>query len=214
MFARLTPVSWAGLTSQAVYSPVDNKFIFANVGANIFDPRPIEGEGELFQPQLRPPHSASVFYQFNTNGAVENLNLATTFRINNHLAISYLGRFDGESGRFLENWAGFRVISDCDCWVFDAAFVDRVNPDEVEFRFRFSLVGLGTFGQSPFAEFGNAFPTPTSTGPEFGALYEPRNRTPRLRRHPRLSGCGVDRQLSGFPLRATRASDLRGPGGG
>ena len=43
MFARLTPVSWAGLTSQAVYSPVDNKFIFANVGANIFDPRPIEG---------------------------------------------------------------------------------------------------------------------------------------------------------------------------
>jgi LPS-assembly protein len=171
MFARLTPVSWAGLTSQAVYSPVDNKFIFANVGANIFDPRPIEGEGELFQSQLRPPHSASIFYQFNTNGAVENLNLATTFRLNNHLAISYLGRFDGESGRFLENWAGFRVISDCDCWVFDAAFVDRVNPDEVEFRFRFSLVGLGTFGQSPFAEFGNAFPTPTSTGPEFGALY-------------------------------------------
>lgn len=171
LYGRITPVGWAGLTSRAEYSTLDNKFIFANVGANIFDPRPIEGEGDLFQPNLRPAHSASVYYQFNTRGAVENLNLATTLRITNYLAVSYLGRFDGESGRFLENWAGFRVISGCDCWVFDAALVDRLNPDEIEFRFRFSLVGLGTFGQSPFAEFNNAFPTPTANGPDFGAVY-------------------------------------------
>lgn len=171
LFGRVTPVGWAGITSRAVYSVIDNRFVFANVGANLFDPRPIEGEGDLFQPQLRPINSASVFYQFNTNGAVENLNVATTLRLTNHLAVSYLGRFDGESGRFLENWAGFRVISGCDCWVFDAALVDRLNPDELEFRFRFSLIGLGTFGQSPFAEFNNAFPTPTANGPDFGAVY-------------------------------------------
>ena len=171
LFGRITPVGWGGITSQAVYSVLDNKFVFANVGANIFDPRPIEGEGDLFQPQLRPVNSASVFYQFNTNGAVENLNFATTLRLTNHLAVSYLGRFDGDSGQFLENWAGFRIISGCDCWVLDAALVDRANPDEIEFRFRFSLIGLGTFGQSPFAEFNNAFPTPTSEGPDFGASY-------------------------------------------
>lgn len=168
---RLTPVGWAGLTSRAVYSLEENKFVFANVGANLFDPRPIEGEGEIFQPNLRPVNSASVYYQFNTNGAVENLNLATTIRLNNYLAVSYLGRWDGEEGRFLENWAGVRIISGCDCWVFDAALVDRVNPDELEFRVRFSLIGLGTFGQSPFAEFNNAFPTPTANGPDFGAIY-------------------------------------------
>lgn len=169
--ARITPVGWAGLSSKAVYSLIDNKFVFANVGANLFDPRPIEGEGDLFQPNLRPVNSASVYYQFNTNGAVENLNLATTLRLNNYLGVSYLGRFDGESGRFLEHWGGIRIISGCDCWVVDAALVQRVNPDEQSFRVRVSLIGLGTFGQSPYAEFNNAFPTPTTTGPAFGEVY-------------------------------------------
>lgn len=171
LYGRITPVGWAGLTSQAVFSPIDRKFVYASVGANIFDPRPIEGEGDVFLPQLRPANAASVFYQFNTNGAVENLNVSTTLRITNYLAVSYLGRFDGESGRFLENWAGIRVISGCDCWVVDAALVDRLNPDELAFRVRVSLIGLGTFGQAPFGEFNNAFPTPTSTGPGFGSLY-------------------------------------------
>lgn len=169
--ARITPVGWAGLSSKAVYSLIDNKFVFANVGANLFDPRPIEGEGDVFQPNLRPVNSASVYYQFNTNGAVENLNIATTLRLTNYLGVSYLGRFDGETGSFLEHWGGVRIISGCDCWVIDAAMVQRVNPDEQQFRVRVSLVGLGTFGQSPYAEFNNAFPTPTTTGPAFGEVF-------------------------------------------
>ncbi|MBM4267591.1 MAG: LPS-assembly protein LptD [Deltaproteobacteria bacterium] len=170
-FLRLTPVRWAGLNSRTVYSVADNKFVFANVGANLWDPRPIVGDSDIFRPELRPVNQVSLFYQFNSGGAVQNLNAATTVRLNNHLALSYLGRFDADEGEFLENWAGFRVISGCDCWTFDAAFVDRVNPDEIEFRFRFSLVGLGTFGQSPFAEFANVFPTPAASAPDFGAVY-------------------------------------------
>lgn len=171
LYGRITPVTWAGLTSQAVYSPIDNKFVYASVGANVWDPRPIEGEGEQFQPALRPVNSASIFYQFNTNGAVENLNMATTFRITNHLAVSYLGRFDGESGRFLENWGGMRVISGCDCWTIDGAIGHRFINDEFFFRAQVTLVGLGTFGQSPFGGYANPFPTPTSNGPDFGAIY-------------------------------------------
>ena len=49
--------------------------------------------------------------------------------------------------RFLENWAGFRLISSCDCWMIDLAFVDRFNPNETGVRVLVSLIGLGSVGQ-------------------------------------------------------------------
>ena len=82
--------------------------------------------------------------------------LATTYRVTNNLALSYLGRFDAEDNSFLENWAGFRLISECDCWVVDLAFVDRVNPDTTGVRVQVSLVGLGSFGQQPFGNYNYA----------------------------------------------------------
>ncbi len=146
----LTPVAYAGARGRAVYSVADRRLLFAEVGARLSDPRPLPRRDDLFLPGLRPTNSLSVFYQFNSGGAVENVNLATTLRVTDWLALNYFGRFDAVVGRFLENWAGFRLISGCDCWVLDLAVIDRANPDELQVRVLFSLVGLGSFGQQPF----------------------------------------------------------------
>ncbi|MFP6662684.1 MAG: LPS assembly protein LptD [Deltaproteobacteria bacterium] len=168
---RVSPVNWAALRSRAIVSVVDRKLLFAEVGAHLFDPRPRAGTEDTFLPGLRPVNSASLFYQFNSGGTLENINLGATYRFTDHLSASYLGRFDVTDGRFLENWGGMRLISFGDCWVIDVAFVDRVNPDEKEFRFQVSLVGLGSFGQSPFREFTSSFPTVVGSGAALGGMY-------------------------------------------
>ena len=53
----------------------------------------------------------------------------------------------------------------------DLAVVDRVNPDELDFRIQVSLVGLGSLGDSPFRSFTNAFPSVLGARPSVDALY-------------------------------------------
>jgi LPS-assembly protein len=145
---RVTPVRYFGAQGRLIYS-VENpaKLSYATAGVNLVDPRPVAQPDDLFLPELRPANSISAYYQFTGGGAVENLNLAATYRVTNNFALSYLTRFDALDHSFLENWAGFRVISSCDCWVLDMAFVDRSNPNTTGVRVQVSLVGLGTFGQ-------------------------------------------------------------------
>jgi LPS-assembly protein len=168
---QVTPVTFAAARSRAVYSVAQNRLLYAEVGAHLYDPRPIPVADDLSLPGLRPTNSASLFYQFNSGGTVENINLATTFRVTDRVAISYFGRFDAEIGRFLENWAGIRLISGCDCWVLDLALVDRSNPDELQVRVLFSLVGLGSFGQQPFQPGLGSFVPPSSATGDFGDVY-------------------------------------------
>ena len=161
---RVTPVRFFGAQGRLIYA-VENPaaLSYATAGVNLFDPRPVAGPDDLFLPSLRPANSISVFYQFTGGGAVENLNLTATYRVTDNFALSYLTRFDALDHSFLENWAGLRVISSCDCWVVDLAFIDRVNPDTTGVRVQVSLVGLGTFGQQqPNTAFGS-FPSAVDT---------------------------------------------------
>jgi lipopolysaccharide assembly outer membrane protein LptD (OstA) len=157
---RVTPVRFFGAQGRVIYAVEDPRLSFATAGINLFDPRPIAGPDDLFLEQLRPANSLSIFYQFTGGGAAENLNVAATYRVTNNFALSYLTRFDAIDNSFLENWAGFRLISSCDCWTVDLAFVDRVNPDTTGVRVQVSLVGLGSFGQQPFAGATGTLPRP------------------------------------------------------
>src|SRR5581483_7819156 len=168
---RLTPVPFLGIQGRGIWSFTERKLLYAEAGLNLFDPRPVIGPEDLFLASLRPVNSASLFYQFNSGGTVENVNLAATYRVTNNVAFAYLGRFDAIEDRFLENWVGFRLISACDCWVVDFALVDRVNPDEREFRVLFSLVGLGSFGQQPFGQRNDGFGRVQATGSDLGGVY-------------------------------------------
>lgn len=168
---QVTPVTFAAARSRAVYSIAQDKLLYAEVGAHLYDPRPIPQTDDLSLPGLRPVNSASLFYQFNSGGTVENVNLATTLRVTDRVALSYFGRFDVLEGGFLENWGGIRLISGCDCWVLDLAVVDRVNPDELQVRVLFSLVGLGSFGQQPFNPGIGSFLAPTDAAADLGSIY-------------------------------------------
>ena len=168
---RLTPFPWLSASGRGIWSFAQNKVLYAEAGLSFFDPRPVKLDDETSLLALRPVNSASLFYQFNSGGTVENLNLATTWRLSDHFALAYLGRFDALAGRFLENWAGLRVISGCECWVLDFAFIDRVNPNEQEFRVLFSLVGLGSFGQNPFGQQAGSLGRAQNSGSELGSVY-------------------------------------------
>jgi hypothetical protein len=161
---RVTPVRFFGAQGRLIYA-VENPaaLSYATAGVNLFDPRPVAGPDDLFLPALRPANSISVYYQFTGGGAVENLNLTATYRVTDNFALSYLTRFDALDRSFLENWAGFRVISSCDCWVVDLAFIDRVNPDTTGVRVQVSLVGLGTFGQQQSNAAFGGFPRAVDT---------------------------------------------------
>jgi hypothetical protein len=55
----------------------------------------------------------------------------------------------GELGpHFLERDYLVRLISRCNCWVLEAGFADKFNPDERSLRVQFTLVGLGSFGRA------------------------------------------------------------------
>jgi LPS-assembly protein len=54
---------------------------------------------------------------------------------------------------FLERDYLLRIISRCNCWVIEAGFADKFNPDERQFRIQFTLVGLGSFGPDPLRKF-------------------------------------------------------------
>jgi hypothetical protein len=178
---RATPVSYFGAFGQVTYSIADKDLRAATVGMFITDPRSFSGEDDLFLNGLRPRNSASVSYRFIEGSTLflsptlpsrtEDVNLTGTLRLTDRLALSYQGRFDAVVGRFLENRFGFRVISSCDCWVLDFAAVDRVNPDELEFRVLFSLVGLGSFGQQPFRPAYGSFATPHVGAGDLGARF-------------------------------------------
>jgi LPS-assembly protein len=168
---RLTPLPFLGAQGRGIFSFTERRLLYAEAGVNLFDPRPVAGPDDLFLASLRPVNAASLFYQFNSGGTVENLNLAGTYRATDNVAFAYLGRFDVLAGRFLENWLGLRLISGCDCWVVDVALVDRFNPDEREFRVLFSLVGLGSFGQQPFGQRGGGFGRAQASDGSLGGIY-------------------------------------------
>ncbi|HLY37691.1 MAG TPA: LPS assembly protein LptD, partial [Candidatus Binatia bacterium] len=72
---------------------------------------------------------------------------------------------------FLERDYLLRLVSRCNCWVLEAGVSDKFNPDERLFRVQLTLIGLGSFGQSPFnrAFVGFSPLTPLNEhGPGFG----------------------------------------------
>ncbi len=64
------------------------------------------------------------------------------------LSMGLRGRYDLESGRFIERGGGIQVESSCQCWRVDVGIIERVNPDELQFRVLVDLAGLTGFGSS------------------------------------------------------------------
>jgi lipopolysaccharide assembly outer membrane protein LptD (OstA) len=94
-------------------------------------------------------------YRFVRRGAVETaedgletLEARTILALTERFAIGLNGRYDFVSDEFVESGGGFRIESSCRCWTVDVGVVNRVNPDETQFRVEVDLGGLGSIGSS------------------------------------------------------------------
>ncbi len=85
------------------------------------------------------------------DSSVRQLETSAELKVTDEVRLGYYGRYDDLNGEFLEQKAGVRFSSSCKCWVFDLDVSDRVNPDETEFSFKLTLVGLGELGNTLFA---------------------------------------------------------------
>ena len=82
---------------------------------------------------------------------VRQLESGVEFRVSDRLKLGYYGRYDDLNSEILEQRAGVRVYSECNCWIFDLRVTDRFNPDETRVAFNLTLVGLGEIGNTFFS---------------------------------------------------------------
>jgi hypothetical protein len=59
----------------------------------------------------------------------------------------YVFRYDALASKFLEKTGGFRLASQCQCWIADVLVTNTINPEETLVRFQITLVGLGSIGR-------------------------------------------------------------------
>jgi lipopolysaccharide assembly outer membrane protein LptD (OstA) len=64
------------------------------------------------------------------------------------LSLFYQASYDALQKEFLLQLGGFRVTSQCQCWIADLLIADRSNPQETDIRFQVTLVGLGSIGRA------------------------------------------------------------------
>lgn len=123
----------------------EQRLTSANVGVVVRDPRTRQAGGFLRSTQ---PASLGVSYRFIAEGVLQEVDGGLILPLADTLSTFYQTRYDALAGTFLEKTGGFRLTSQCQCWIADVAVTDRVNPQETELRFQITLVGLGSIGRA------------------------------------------------------------------
>jgi len=167
---RLTPLDWLGLSSNATASIKDSAIRGVSVG--VFAREPWWTPSALARYQTASTVAVSYRYiESNVNRlqpgdptalllaspGVNEIDGSVYLRLGNNVGFTFLSRYDlnttPEVGpHFLERDYLLRLISRCNCWILDAGFADKFNPDERVFRIQLTLIGLGSFGKSPAAQ--------------------------------------------------------------
>jgi lipopolysaccharide assembly outer membrane protein LptD (OstA) len=117
----------------------------ANVGVVLRDPRQRSAEGFL---RAAERASLGVSYRFISNEVVKEVDGGVVVPLADTLSTFYQMRYDALAGLFLEKTGGFRLTSQCQCWIADLSVSDLVNPPETQLRFQVTLVGLGSIGRT------------------------------------------------------------------
>jgi lipopolysaccharide export system protein LptA len=117
----------------------------ANVGVVLRDPRERSAQGFLRAVERA---SVGVSYRFISQGVVKEVDGGAVVPLADTLSTFYQARYDALAGLFLEKTGGFRLTSQCQCWIADLSVTDLVNPPETQLRFQITLVGLGSIGRT------------------------------------------------------------------
>ena len=128
---RLYPSSYFGFRFNNNFDVEEQDFSSWGLSSHIRDDR-----GDVFR----------VRYTYVEN-SLSQLEGNLELRLTDRLKLGYYTRYDDEVSDFIENQGALRVESDCGCWHFDIAFVDRINPDREQVLFSFTFKGLGDITQ-------------------------------------------------------------------
>jgi hypothetical protein len=142
---RLTPAPSVGLFYDSSIDARDSALTAARVGVFLRDPRPRRPGVFL---QSGQPATVGIAYRFIENDVLEEIDGALLLPLADTLSAFYQSRYDAVAHDFLENRWGFRLLSQCRCWILDLSVADRVNPNETEVRAQLTLVGLGSIGRA------------------------------------------------------------------
>jgi len=147
--ARLTPFPYATFLLDSTYDLGRGDVTSARLGAFLYDPRELPSTTPLLQ-HLQHRTTIGVTYQTITDRILKELDAHVIFRLNEYISAAYSSRYDLNSKSFIGSRYALRFISPQKCWFIDVGIVDKVNPNEFEFRLLFTLVGLSSAGRTAF----------------------------------------------------------------
>jgi LPS-assembly protein len=142
---RLSPVSYFNLIYDSTVNARDTRLTSASVGMLLRDPRPRDASGLLTATQRA---SLALSYRFISDSVLQEVDSSVIVPVADTLSVFYMNSYDALQKVFLAKIAGFRLISQCQCWIADVSVADRVNPQETEVRFQLTLIGLGSVGRA------------------------------------------------------------------
>jgi LPS-assembly protein len=138
---RVNPNTVTSLRAYATYDTSNNTLSSATVGIRFREPQRIFGQA--IRPRLLTRAIFNVEYRFITDNILQMLSSSATLPLTDRIAALYAMRYDINTGTFLENYLGVRLLSSCDCWALNVGFTQTHNPNEVQFQAQFTLAGLG-----------------------------------------------------------------------
>jgi hypothetical protein len=121
----------------------------ARLGASLSDPRPLPATAPLLA-HLQRRTTLGVSYRTITDRILKEMNVYAVLRLNEYVTGAYFGRYDFNARSFIGNRYYLRFISPQNCWYVDLGVIDKVNPNEFEFRFLITFVGLSSSSRSAF----------------------------------------------------------------
>ncbi len=142
---RVQPVDSLALLFNSSVDARQADLTAAKAGLYLRDPRPRQPGGFLQSSQRA---ALGLSYRFISQSVLQEVDGALLLPFADSLAVFYQTRYDALQTQFLENRWGFRLSSQCQCWIIDLSVADRINPQETEVRMQVTLVGLGSVGRA------------------------------------------------------------------
>lgn len=145
---RVNPGPVTSIRAYTTYDASENNISSATLGVRLTEPfRELDPTGRR---RLFTRASFAVEYRFITDSILQLLDSSIALPVTDRLALLYSMRYDIDAASFLENYAGLRLLSSCDCWTLNVGFTNTRNPNEVQLQAQFSLAGLGAPPSSGF----------------------------------------------------------------
>ena len=138
---RVNPGPITSVRAYTTYDASENNISSAVLGVRLTEPlRAFEKGG---RPRLFTRATFAAEYRFITDSILQLLDSSIALPVTDRVALLYAMRYDIDAGSFLENYAGLRLLSSCDCWALNLGVTDTRNPNEVQVQAQFTLAGLG-----------------------------------------------------------------------